>query len=148
MRDNHQTFTVKPIGWVESPFGEKFGVPRQSGLVQEAQGILKLAPEFSKPAVVDGLSEFSHIWVLFLFHHACSVPWKESVRPPRLGGNIKKGVFASRSPFRPNHIGMSVLKLLDVDTSDGVKMSERGLDLVDQTPMIDINFFPIMRRPS
>ncbi len=126
------------IGTVHSPFKEKFGVPRQPGLVNIESQIVMHAP-FNQPDAFRGLQEFSHIWVSFIFHQAKRDKWYPTVRPPRLGGNAKVGVFASRSPFRPNNIGLSVVKLSGIDLSGpGVILKVVGLDAVDQTPVIDI----------
>lgn len=126
------------IGTVRSPFKEKFGVPRQPGLVNIDSQIEILTP-YNLPEAFRGLQEFSHIWVSFIFHQAKRDKWHPTVRPPRLGGNTKIGVFASRSPFRPNNIGLSVVKLSGIDFSGpGVVLKVVGLDAVDQTPVIDI----------
>lgn len=125
---------MKPIGWVNTPFPEKFGIPRQPGLVDAATGTLHLHPEFAYAGVFDGLEEASHLWLVFLFH-AQPADWSPKVRPPRLGGNRKVGVFACRSPRRPNPIGLSVVRLLKVE---GLVLHLAGLDLLDQTPILDI----------
>ena len=128
------------IGHVRTCYGEKFGVPRQSGLVDEAWGDLVFEPEFRTPDAVRGLEGFSHVWLVFVFHQAMRNDWKPTVRPPRLGGNERVGVFASRSPFRPNPIGLSVVRLdsIDLDHPDGPVLKLRGVDLVDGTPILDI----------
>lgn len=125
------------IGLVHSCFKQKFGIPRQAGLCKNAKGTIEIFKEFSHKDAVRKLESFSHIWVLFHFHKAKS--WRPTVRPPRLGGTEKVGVFASRSPFRPNPIGMSILKLEQIKRKNGqifIEISE--LDLLDQTPVIDI----------
>ena len=131
---------IQPIAHIHTCYGEKFGVPRQSGLVNEAWGELVFEPEFRTPDAVRGLEGFSHIWLVFVFHQTMRNNWKPTVRPPRLGGNERVGVFASRSPFRPNPIGLSVVKLdsIDFDHSDGPILNLRGVDLVDGTPILDI----------
>lgn len=132
-------FTLKPIGTIHSCFKEKFGVPRQAGLVQDAPATLVFDPEYARVDAVRELERFSHIWVIFVFHQAQSETWQEMVRPPRLGGNRKVGVFASRSPFRPNPIGMSAVKLNRVELTDkGPILHLKGVDMVDQTPVLDI----------
>jgi tRNA-Thr(GGU) m(6)t(6)A37 methyltransferase TsaA len=134
-----KTFEVSPIGLVHSPFKEKFAIPRQPGLVPEARGILELLSPYDDPLAVRGLDGFSHIWVIFLFHETPQQPWKPTVRPPRLGGNDRVGVFASRSPFRANPIGQSVVKLEEVEILSGrARLHIAGIDLLDQTPVLDI----------
>jgi tRNA-Thr(GGU) m(6)t(6)A37 methyltransferase TsaA len=131
---------VQHIGHIKTCYGEKFGVPRQSGLVDEAWGELTFEPEFRNRDAVRGLEGFSHVWLVFVFHQAMRDDWKPTVRPPRLGGNERVGVFASRSPFRPNPIGLSVVRLdeIDLDHPDGPILKLRGVDLVDGTPILDI----------
>ena len=126
------------IGTVHSCYKEKFGIPRQPGLVTEAKGCIELLPPYNKEEAVRGLEGYSHLWVSFVFHKTKEQGWSPMVRPPRLGGNAKVGVFASRSMFRPNPIGLSVVKMEGVDCSDGVKIRISGMDLVDGTPVIDI----------
>jgi len=128
------------IAHVRTCYGEKFGVPRQSGLVEEAWGELVFEPEFRNSDAVRGLNGFSHVWLVFVFHQAMRDDWKPTVRPPRLGGNKRVGVFASRSPFRPNPIGLSVVRLenIDLDHPNGPVLKLRGVDLVDGTPILDI----------
>lgn len=133
------TYTFDPIGIVHSPFKEKFGIPRQSGLVPEARGYLQLYAPYNRPEAVSGLEGYSHIWVQFVFHQTLRVQWKPTVRPPRLGGNRRVGVFASRSPFRPNPIGLSVARLDAVEIKgDRVGLLISGIDLLDGTPVLDI----------
>lgn len=131
---------MKPIAHLRTCYGEKFGVPRQSGIVDEAWGELIFEPEFRNADAVRGLEGFSHVWLVFVFHQAVRSDWKPTVRPPRLGGNERVGVFASRSPFRPNPIGLSVVRLEDIDLNhpDGPILNLRGIDLVDGTPILDI----------
>ncbi|NWK55380.1 tRNA (N6-threonylcarbamoyladenosine(37)-N6)-methyltransferase TrmO [Verrucomicrobiaceae bacterium N1E253] len=131
---------LEAIAHVRTCYGEKFGVPRQSGIVDEAWGELIFTPEFRDPDALRGLEDFSHLWLVFLFHQAIRTDWKPTVRPPRLGGNKRVGVFASRSPFRPNPIGLSVVRLESIDTThpEGPMIKLRGVDLVDGTPIIDI----------
>lgn len=130
------SYVIHPIGRVESPFAEKFGTPRQPGLVKAASGKLCLSHDYAKAEALEGLEGFSHLWVIFVFDR-CDGQAKLSVRPPRLGGNASMGVFASRSPFRPNNLGLSVLKIESIDKRCGV-ITVCGLDLVNDTPIIDI----------
>lgn len=128
-----------PIGRVTSPFTDRFGIPRQAGLIQAATGTVDLFPPYGCPAAVRGLEKVSHIWVLFIFHQGVQPGWQPTVRPPRLGGNRRIGVFASRSPRRPNRVGMSVLRLERIACDRaGVRLHVRGLDLLDGTPVIDV----------
>ena len=128
-------FSLKPIGTIHSCYGEKFGIPRQPGLVKSATATLELLPPCNTPDALRGLDGFSHLWVIFLFHQSADHPWKATVRPPRLGGNERVGVFASRSNFRPNPIGLSVVELLGVD---GTVLRLGGGDFLDGTPVLDI----------
>lgn len=131
--------TLKPIGLVRSPYTEKFGVPRQPNLVPLAKGEVHLIPPFNNLDCVRGLEQFSHLWLLFMFNHTSEQGWHNLVRPPRLGGNEKIGVFASRSTFRPNPIGLSAVELHDIVNVQGQIILKLGsVDLVDQTPIIDI----------
>lgn len=133
------TYALKPIGLVHSCFKEKFGIPRQPGLAPAATAVLELLPPYNRPEAVEGLSEASHIWVQFIFHQSVTNEWKPTVRPPRLGGNKRLGVFATRSPVRPNALGLSVVKLEGIDTANGqVRLQLSGIDLVDGTPVVDI----------
>ena len=132
------TFTCKPIGVVRSCYREKFGIPRQPGLVA-APASIEIAGEYAREEAFRGLEEFSHIWVIFLFHQALRDSWKPTVRPPRLGGNQRIGVFASRSMFRPNPLGLSVVTLEGIEHGDkGLRLSIRGGDFLDGTPVLDI----------
>lgn len=130
---------VSPVAFVHSCYQEKFGIPRQPGLVTAAQGEVRLLAEFSQPDIVRGLEEFSHIWLVFQFHATAQAAWKPTVRPPRLGGNQRLGVFATRSMFRPNPIGLSVVQLDAIKQGvSGIVLSVSGLDLLDGTPVLDI----------
>ena len=126
---------LRPIAVLRTPFAEKFGVPRQSGLVPAALGRVEFLPEFAAPEFVRGLENFSHVWLIFGFHE--NPPWDGSstVRPPRLGGNERVGVFASRAPSRPNGLGLSLVELLAVEP--GV-LRVAGVDVVDGTPVYDV----------
>ena len=135
-------FVVKPIGVVHSCFKEKFGIPRQPGLVPEAKAVIELFAPFNVPEAVEGLDQCSHIWIQFLFHANSRQAWKPKVKPPRLGGNKSMGVFATRSPVRPNPIGLSVVALKAVvreyNGARGVFLAIAAHDLLDGTPIIDI----------
>jgi tRNA-Thr(GGU) m(6)t(6)A37 methyltransferase TsaA len=128
------------IGTLQTCFREKFGVPRQSGLVPQADGILKLNDHPFLKTAMRGMDGFSHVWVIFVFHKHAANNWKPSIRPPRLGGARKIGVLASRSPHRPNPIGLSVLKLerIDYEAPGGVEIHLSGVDILDGTPVLDI----------
>ena len=134
-----ETVTYRPIGVIHSPFREKFGIPRQPGLAPAARAILEPIPPYDRPEAFEGLDDFSHIWVLFHFHVTARETWKPTVRPPRLGGNRRVGVFASRSMFRPNPIGLSVVALERIDRSGPRPILHlQGVDLLDGTPVLDI----------
>jgi len=127
------------IGQVNSPYKEKFAIPRQPGLVSSAKGTITLTGEANNPDLVRELAQFSHIWVLFVFHGTQEQGWNPLVRPPRLGGNKKIGVLATRSTFRPNPIGMSVVKLDAIDIENQqVILHISAIDLLDKTPIVDI----------
>lgn len=131
--------TIEPIGKIESPYKEKFSVPRQPRLVPSATAKLRLIGNASSREAVRGIEQFSHIWLLFLFDQNISAGWKPTVRPPRLGGNQRIGAFASRSTFRPNAIGMSAVELKGVDfEGNDTFLSLGSTDLVDGTPIVDI----------
>lgn len=131
---------MKIIGHIETDFKEKFGIPRQSGLVKESRGRVLFEKEYNVPEAFRGLEDFSHIWVLWQFSEAVRETWSPTVRPPLLGGNKRMGVFATRSPFRPNSVGLSALKLEGVEFSEkeGVVLHVSGADLLDGTPVYDI----------
>ncbi len=128
---------LTPIGVLRTCFPEKFGVPRQPGLAPEAWGVIELSPPFNRPEALADLERFSHVWIIGQFHQCVAAGWKASIRPPRLGGNRKTGVFASRSPFRPNHLTLSAVKLERVDAAGG-RVHVSGVDLVDGTPVFDL----------
>lgn len=133
-----QVFTFSAIGEVRSCFKEKFGIPRQPGLAPSARAEILIYPDFARPEAFAGLDECSHIWLQFVFH-AVDGAWRPKVRPPRLGGNKSLGVFASRSPNRPNPIGLSVVSYLGArKNDDGYVLEIAGADLLDGTPILDI----------
>ncbi|MFU0877159.1 tRNA (N6-threonylcarbamoyladenosine(37)-N6)-methyltransferase TrmO [Kluyvera cryocrescens] len=132
-------FSFEQIGVIRSPYKEKFAVPRQPGLVKSCSGELHLLPPYNQADAVRGLEAFSHLWVLFVFHQTMEGGWRPTVRPPRLGGNARMGVFATRSTFRPNPIGMSLVELRGIRCQkEHVILELGGLDLVDGTPVVDI----------
>lgn len=132
-------FQFSPVATVRSCFKEKFGIPRQTGLVPEATGVIEFLPPFNRQEAVRGLEGFSHIWILFVFHGLSDRRKRTTVRPPRMGGNRRMGVFATRSGFRPNAIGLSVVELTYVEVGRrGPRLHVRGLDLLDGTPVLDI----------
>lgn len=132
-------FSFDQIGVIHSPWKEKFAVPRQPSLIQDGGGELHLQAPYNQPEAVRGLEAFSHLWLLFVFHQTMEGGWRPTVRPPRLGGNARMGVFATRSTFRPNPIGMSLVELKGVRCEQQQVILELGsLDLVDGTPIVDI----------
>lgn len=136
---NDLTYQFRPIGVIRSCFKEKFGIPRQPGIVPDAVSTLELIAPYNRSEALAELEGFSHIWVVFVFHEAKREEWKPTVRPPRLGGNRRIGVFASRSPFRPNPIGLSAVMLEKIEC-DGERcvLHLRGADLLDGTPVLDV----------
>ena len=135
----NRDWKMRPVARVESDFPGKFGIPRQSGLVAKLQARIVFEPEFRDANAVRGLEDFSHIWLIWAFS-ANAGKWSPTVRPPRLGGDTRMGVFATRSPFRPNPLGLSCVKLLRVEpgTPDGPVIWVAGADLMDGTPIFDI----------
>ncbi|WP_019676970.1 tRNA (N6-threonylcarbamoyladenosine(37)-N6)-methyltransferase TrmO [Arsukibacterium perlucidum] len=132
-------FQFNVIGTVESPYKQKFAIPRQPGLIAEARGKLVLDPPYADDDIVRGIESFSHLWLVFVFHETASKGWSPLVRPPRLGGNTRKGVFATRATFRPNPIGLSVVKLERVyRQQEKLVLELSGIDLLDGTPILDI----------
>ena len=131
---------LKPIAHIETDFPTKFGIPRQSGIIETLQGRIVFEPEYRIAEAVRGLEEFSHIWIIWQFSEAVRDTWSPTVRPPRLGGNVRKGVFATRSPFRPNPIGLSSVKLekVEIDPKLGPLLYVSGADLMNGTPIYDI----------
>jgi tRNA-Thr(GGU) m(6)t(6)A37 methyltransferase TsaA len=131
---------MKIIAHIQSSFPEKFGIPRQSGLVESLKADIVFEPEFRNPAAFQGLEGYSHIWILWQFSEAVRDTWSPTVHPPRLGGNKRMGVFATRSPFRPNPIGLSCVRLDAIERHPklGPVLHVSGADLMDQTPIYDI----------
>ena len=132
--------TIRVIARMKSDFPTKFGIPRQSGLVEELHSTIIFEPDFRNPDALRGIEEFSHIWLIWQFSEAVRQEWSPTVRPPRLGGNTRMGVFATRSPFRPNNLGLSSVKLLGVEHTKeyGTVLHVAGADLMDGTPIFDI----------
>lgn len=131
---------LDPIATIRSCFGGKFGTPRQPGLCPSAWGELVFHPAYRNPDAIRGIEGFSHLWLIFGFHETADLGWTPTVRPPRLGGNQRVGVFASRSTFRPNGLGLSLVRLegVDLTAKDAPKLLLGGLDLLDRTPVYDI----------
>ncbi|WP_100643275.1 tRNA (N6-threonylcarbamoyladenosine(37)-N6)-methyltransferase TrmO [Alteromonas facilis] len=130
---------IHPIGKIETPFSEKFGIPRQGVIADGVEGIIHFEPEYSHPDYIRGIEQFSHLWLIFAFDQHVAQPHSALVRPPRLGGNAKMGVFATRSSFRPNHLGMSLVRYLDHSFDQGqLTLTVSGVDLLTQTPIFDI----------
>lgn len=138
-RLNEKSWCFKTIGYVHSPCKEKFAVPRQSGLAPALFSTIEIIEPYDRDEAFKSLETFSHIWVLSIFHQVQREDWQATVRPPRLGGNDRVGVFASRSPFRPNPIALSVFKLHEIERKSGrLYLNVSGTDLVDGTPVVDI----------
>ena len=135
-----QSFSICPIAHMKSDFPSKFGIPRQSGLVEELTSTVIFTEEFRNADALRGIEGFSHLWIIWQFSQALGKPWSPTVRPPRLGGNTRMGVFATRSPFRPNSLGLSCVKLLGVEETEnyGTVLHVAGADLMDGTPIFDI----------
>ena len=131
---------MQVIARVHNDFPTKFGLPRQSGLVSEIQSVIVFEPEYRVPEALRGLEGYSHLWILWEFHQAVREKWSPTVRPPRLGGNTRMGVFATRSPFRPNPIGLSCVQLVDIRRTEqhGTVLVVSGADMMDGTPVYDI----------
>ena len=131
---------IRPIAKMRSDFPSKFGIPRQSGLVQELQSTIVFEPEFRNPDTLRGLEGYSHLWLIWQFSEAVRTDWSPTVRPPRLGGNTRMGVFATRSPFRPNNLGLSCVRLIGIEQTpnQGTVVHVAGADLMDGTPIFDI----------
>jgi len=131
---------IRPIARIKSDFSTKFGIPRQSGLVAALQATVVFEPEFRNPEALRGIEDFSHLWLIWQFSEAVRSGWSPTVRPPRLGGNTRLGVFATRSPFRPNNLGLSCVRLLGVEHTRefGTVLHVAGADLMNGTPIFDI----------
>ena len=137
---DEEQLPLSPIAYIRTPYPTKFGIPRQSGLVEESVGRIIFTPAYRDPLYLRGIEEFSHLWLIWGFSAVFGHEISPTVRPPKLGGNERKGVFATRSPFRPNPIGLSSVRLLSVEQtgSDGSTLSVGGVDLLDGTPIYDI----------
>lgn len=131
---------IQPIAYMQSDFGGKFGIPRQSGLVDALRSTIVFQPEYRNADALRGIEGFSHLWIIWQFSQAVGKEWSPTVRPPRLGGNTRMGVFATRSPFRPNNLGLSCVTLLGVERTEdlGTVLHVGGADLLDGTPIFDI----------
>ncbi len=131
---------MKTIATIQTDFPTKFGLPRQSGLVESLEGRIVFEPEYRVAAAFKGLDGYSHIWLIWKFSESVREGWSPTVRPPRLGGNVTMGVFATRSPFRPNPIGLSCVRLLKIDyaAADGPALVVAGADLMNGTPILDV----------
>ncbi|WP_461538498.1 tRNA (N6-threonylcarbamoyladenosine(37)-N6)-methyltransferase TrmO [Spongorhabdus nitratireducens] len=133
------SYQFEPIGYIRSCFKQKFGIPRQPGLAPAAHATLELLPPYNRPEALKGLNGFSHLWIQFVFHQTADEGWRPTVRPPRLGGSTRIGVFATRATHRPNPMGMSVVELRGVSEANGSCSIELGaVDLLDGTPVLDI----------
>jgi tRNA-Thr(GGU) m(6)t(6)A37 methyltransferase TsaA len=133
------TYSFQPIGTIRSCFPEKFGIPRQPGLAPDATAVLEIHRPYVNHEAFRDLELFSHVWILFVFHQCLRAEWKATVRPPRLGGNQRVGVFASRSGFRPNPIGQSAVELKSIEKEPGkISLHLKGVDLLDGTPVLDV----------
>lgn len=132
--------TIHPIARMHSDFSSKFGIPRQSGLVQQLESTIVFEPAYRNADALRGIEDFTHLWLIWQFSKAVRQDWSPTVRPPRLGGNTRMGVFATRSPFRPNNLGLSCVQLLGVETTQdvGTVLHVGGADLLDGTPIFDI----------
>ncbi len=133
-----ECYQITPVAIVRSPYKEKFGIPRQPQLAPDVEAIIELLPPFDRPEAITGLEQSSHIWLQFVFHQTINKGWKPTVRPPRLGGNQRMGVFATRATHRPNALGLSVVRLLEVISSPKPALRISGCDLLDGTPVVDI----------
>ena len=135
-----ENVNIQVIARMKSDFATKFGIPRQSGLVEELRSTIVFEPEFRNSDTLRGIEDFSHLWLIWQFSEAVRAEWSPTVRPPRLGGNTRIGVFATRSPFRPNSLGLSSVKLLGVEHTKeyGTVLHVGGADLMDGTPIFDI----------
>ena len=132
--------SIRPIAHLRCDLPEKFGIPRQAGIVEALEGRVVFEPEYRDPSALRGLEDFSHIWLIWQFSRAVREDWSPTVRPPRLGGNARMGVFATRSPFRPNALGLSCVRLLGLEQTaeEGTVLRVAGADLMDGTPIFDV----------
>ena len=132
--------SIRPIAHLRCDLPEKFGIPRQAGIVEALEGLVVFEPEYREPEALRGLEGFSHIWLIWQFSKAVREGWSPTVRPPRLGGNTRMGVFATRSPFRPNALGLSCVRLLGIEqtAAEGMVLRVAGADLMDGTPIFDV----------
>ncbi|MER2151565.1 MAG: tRNA (N6-threonylcarbamoyladenosine(37)-N6)-methyltransferase TrmO [Candidatus Limivicinus sp.] len=135
-----QELVITPIATIRTEFSSKFGIPRQAGLAEELRGTIVFEPDFRVDEALRGLEGFSHIWLIWGFSENREHDWTPTVRPPRLGGNVRMGVFATRSPFRPNGLGLSCVRLIGMQKEDrlGTTLTVAGADLMDGTPIYDI----------
>ena len=133
-------FEIRPIAHMVSDFPEKFGIPRQAGVVKELESVVVFEPEYRDPEALRGIEGFSHLWLIWQFSESLTETFSPTVRPPRLGGNVRMGVFATRSPFRPNSLGLSCVELERAENRPGLGtvLVVRGADLMDGTPIFDI----------
>lgn len=133
-------YSFEPIGFIKSPFSDRFAVPRQPGLADSAKGLIQFSKSDPLKTALKGLEGFSHLWIVFVFHEHGSDSWKPTVRPPRLGGNKKVGVLATRAPHRPNPIGISCVEIekIDLEAKEGPQIFVKGLDLIEGTPVLDV----------
>ncbi len=140
MSEHISTQPLEVIARVRSDFPSKFGIPRQSGLIEELKSVVVFEPSYRDPTALRGLEAYSHIWLIWHFSESIVEKWSPSVKPPRLGGNTRMGVFATRSPFRPNPLGLSCVKLegIDFNSAQGPVLRIAGADLLDGTPVFDI----------
>ena len=130
---------IRPIAHIHTDFHQKFGIPRNAGLAANTQGVIEFEPDFANPDALRGIEGFSHLWLIWQFENTDRSHWRPTVRPPRLGGSRRMGVFATRSPFRPNPLGLSCVRLSHIEVADGVpRIHVLGADLRDGTPIFDI----------
>lgn len=141
-----QEFSIRPVAHVYTDFAEKFGIPRQSGLVEELYGRVVFEEEYRRPEALRRIEEFSHLWLIWQFSKAVTQDFRPTVRPPRLGGNERVGVFASRAPYRPNALALSCVRLIrvDWDAPDGPALIIGGVDMLSGTPIFDVKpYIPV-----
>lgn len=132
--------TIEPVARMRSDFATKFGIPRQSGLVEDLRSTIVFEPKYRNPEALRGIEGYDYLWLIWQFSEAVREDWSPTVRPPRLGGNARMGVFATRSPFRPNSLGLSCVRLLEVEHTQefGMVLHVGGADLMDGTPIFDV----------